>query len=452
MIYGFNKKIKEKAIALIESLIAKISALPDYIKTTLFIFIPIVLYLIRSFKYIINPQLIYEDGVLWLAGAYNFGPRTLLLSYNGIAHTAERLFGLFVALFPLQYAPFIFCSSGFIIFIVFCLYLFSNRLHLFTNNYQRLIVAISIGLCANFNNFFFNFSNSIFLLGFIGLAIYLADDSKNYYIRILEKIVFIIACLTLPFVWFYLIISMVNILLKKRKKYFFLFVILFGSIVQLLVSILMPNYGKFYDHHRLLIPLSTLIKSRYTYIEILNQIITPAFRFSKINLNLSIHLSRLLPICIFSACLMLVLFYVLIKHGKYNLKMTILFMFFFTLASLDSPLLPAKFGPIGILKIMCLSENGSRYYFYAILSLFLMTALLATTYIKKEALNVFVILFFLYALSSSIANNSFIVNKHLINYSQVYNRGIEKLSSSPKGKKVFIPENRKGQIIVLIAK
>ncbi|HUC95561.1 MAG TPA: hypothetical protein VMR76_01210 [Candidatus Saccharimonadia bacterium] len=410
-----------------------------------FITIPCLLYITRAWQYIINPQLYAEDGAVWLADAYNHGVKSLFSPYNGFAHTAERIWALFVTMFPLRFAPFLFDFGGFFIFALFCFYLFSNRLNILTNNYQKLFVALSLGLIANFGEFFFNFSNSIFLLGLIGLCIYLAKPSSSPIVRILEKILFVVTCLTLPFAWFYLVIATFDYIWRKQRRIFFIAASAIGSLIQVLVH-------HFSIYQRQDIPLSTLATSKYTLIEFYNQIITPAFRFARIDISTSIPFHEVLVLFIFSVLLLCTLLYVVIKHAPLNLKFIIFFLAVFTMSAFLGPLVGGNLSPINILKFMDTAQFGNRYFFYGILAMILITGLTTSIYIKKQALYGFLLLFIIFGVFTSVSNSDLRVNKGFVNYSSVYTKGVNTLGQLKSGKIEVIPENPVGWSINLKTK
>jgi hypothetical protein len=409
--------------------------IPNNFKTIGLVIIPSILYLIRGWQYIRTPQLYAEDGALWLADAYNKGWRTLFSPYNGFAHTTERLFALLVIMFPLKFAPLIFNLAGYGLFILMCYYLFSSRVKIFTNNFQKLFMALSLGLIANFIEFIFNFSTSIFLIGVIGLCIYFAKPANNTVIRLVEKILFILACLTLPFAWFYLVIILFDWIWRKQYKIFYIVVSIFGSIVQLYVY-LFSDYSRTNSVHTRI-----LLTSKYTVLEIFNQIITPALRFAQINIGVNIPLYQFLIIFIFCVLLGLVLLSVLIKHGTIQLKYLVLFSVLFTMAALKNPLVGGNLNSVNILKLMDTTELGNRYFFYGILGVTAVLAIAASTYINKKARIYFLLLYISFGLLTSVVAGELIINKNFSNYSASYINGIKNLNRTKQGTLITIPEN-----------
>ena len=404
---------------------------PDNLKIIGLVTIPAILYLIRGWQYIRTPQLYAEDGTVWLTNAYNTGWHTLFTPYNGFAHTTERLFALIITQFPLRFAPLIFNLAGYGLFILMCYYLFSTRTKIFSNNYQKIFMAFSLGLIANFGEFVFNFSNSIFLLGIIGLCIYFAKPPKNIVINILEKILFILACLTLPFAWFYLLIILIDWIWRKQRRIFFSII---GSIIQLCAHV-------FSKYSRSSIPTKTLITSRYTVIELYNQIITPALRFARIDVTATTPLHKFLMILIFCFVLACLLLATLIKQGAIQLKFLAVFCILFTIASLKSPLVGGNLSSVNILKFMDTAEFGNRYFFYGILFLLTILAVAASAYINKKAQYYFLVAFMVFSLLTSVITGDFKINKGFNNYANTYTYDIVKLNTAKPGNIVQIPEN-----------
>ena len=407
--------------------------------------IPAVMYAVRAWQYISNPQFYAEDGAVWLSSAYNHGFRSLVSPDNGFAHSSERLFAFVVSHISLSLAPLLFDLTGFVIFLVMCWYLFSERVHILTTNYQKLFMAFSLGLIANFSEFYFNFSNAIFLLGIVGLCVYIADPPSHKIIGIFEKLLFILVCLTLPFAWFFLLIVLLDYLWRKKKAVFYLLASVFGSLVQLAIH-------EFGHYHRSGIPLSTLLFSRYTLLEVYNQIITPSLRFARFDLSPTIPFKELLAVLLFSVLLLSFSAIIVIKHGTRNLKYLIIFLVLFTVASLDGPLVGGGLSPSNILKFMDTAQFGNRYFFYGILGLLIVFAVSSSIYIKRQAQYAFLSLFIVFGLIASLDTNSFKINKEFVNDSPLYSQGLHKLAASKPGTVITIPENPSGWVITLRAK
>jgi hypothetical protein len=308
-----------------------------------------------------------------------------------------------------------------------------------------LFMALSLGLIANFNEFFFNFSNAIFLLGIVGLCIYLADPPRHKSIAILEKLLFIIICLTLPFAWFYLLVILVDWFWRKQQHIFYAVASACGSLLQLGVHELS-------HYQRLDIPISTLASSRYTLLEAYNQIITPALRFSRVDLSPTIPFHELLAVLLFSVLLLGFGALIVIKHGTRDLQYMIIFLALFTLASFDGPIVGGNLSSSNVLKFMDTAQFGNRYFFYGILGLLIVLAISTSIYIRHQAQYVFLSLFIAFGLISSLDTHSFTINKGFVNNSVAYTHGIHELSAAKPGTYVTIPENPSGWFITLRAK
>jgi len=423
----------------------RVRKMPQSYVTAFFVLLPSILYVARAWQYIAHPQLYAEDGAVWMADAHNKGMGSIFLPYNQFLHTFERVFALLVIHFPLDWAPFLFNVTGFALFVLMCYYLFSARSSILTSNFQRLFIAFSLGLIANFTQFYFNFSNSIFLVGVIGLCIYLVQPSRHFIVRLLEKVFFILACLTLPFACFYLPIILFDYFRHKTKKVFYLVCSVIGSVTQLMIYASTAT-------HRPTIPITMLLSSKYVFIELLNQIITPALFFVRFYNGFNAQSREGLPIAIFCILLILLSLFVVIKHAGTKLRYFIFFLIVFTMVALKAPLVGSNIVGINVLRFMAVTPGGNRYFFYGILSLLLIIALAAETYIKKRASYVFLAGFMLFGLTLSIASDSWTIHKFFfVSYSQAYSEGVEKLRKNPRTP-VAIPENPVGWTIELNAK
>jgi hypothetical protein len=411
--------------------------------TASFVVIPAILYLVRAWQYIINPQLFAEDGSVWLASAYNQGFKSLFSPYNGFVHSAERIYALFVVCLPLKLAPFIFNMGGFSLFIIMCYYLFTSRTDLLTTNYQKLFVSLSLGLIANFTEFFFNFSNSIFLLGIIGLCIYLAKPSNYRAIRVLEKIAFTIICLTLTFAWLFLPIVLFDRFRFKKRRNFYLVASLLGGIVQLGVLILTA-------HSRSTVPITTLFSSKYTLLIIFNQIITPALLFARPGVNIAIQIKNFLPILISFILMASFALFVIYKKATLGLRYLIFFAAFFTIMALRSPIVGGGLMGTSTLKFLAITPEENRYFFYAILASTTILALAINSYSKRWAAYLILIIFMTFGTLISVSSDSWYIHKNFfVNYAPAYSTDITALNHSAPGTTFNIPENPVGWSIKL---
>ncbi len=408
-------------------------SLTDYFRsdrTTLyFVGAATVVYFFRATSYITQPQLYAEDGAVWLADGYNLGAKSLIASYNGFFHLAERVVGYFVAQLPLEFAPLIFNLVAWLIFSLFVYYLFSPRTKILTDNYERLFVLLSIFLIANVDEFFYNFSNSIFLLGVIGLLILVAKEARSVFGRILEKLVFIVSCFTLISPWLYLPVIANEGFRHKRKIGFYLFFALAGAIAQI-SSYLWASI------ERTVVTFQALV-SKFAALEIYNQIVTPALRFGRFDLLLegSSRLEILLVVS-FVLLTLIALIYTFIAGHK-QLRYLLFFLAATTVASLKSPLVgPEIADPI---RFMASAMWGDRYFIFGIIALYLILSKLSSRLFGLKWRYLFLVAFMSLGLASSVYSRSFFIEKGFQDLRQPYLEGINKLKLGES--EVAIPIN-----------
>src|SRR5205807_2075231 len=132
------------------------------------------------------------------------------------------------------WAPFLFAVAAWALFILTAYYLLTIRTKIFQTLYERIFIIVCLCLIANLDEFFFNYSNSAFLIGIIGALILIAQQSRTRIINVLEKTFFFISCFCLTFPWFYLPIALIERFKFKQKNNFFLITAAVTSVVQLL--------------------------------------------------------------------------------------------------------------------------------------------------------------------------------------------------------------------------
>jgi hypothetical protein len=403
-------------------------------QTLIFVSLATLVYFIRARQYILQPQLYADDGG-WLQVGYHNGIKSLFIPLNGFLHLPERLFGFFVTTLPLDYAPFLFNFCAGLVFVLMAYYLFSNRTRLFNNTYERIFMLFCLSLMANVEEFFFNFSNSVFLLGIVSLLIMVADKPRSSVVAFLEKIIFILSCLTLPFTWFYLPVAVFQRAKYKQKNNFFLITAIVTSIIQLFVYLT--------SHvERSAVTVQSL-SSKYTFLELYNQIITPAFRFARIDTPLQLFNDRnwyiILSVLFATFVCILAALWVIKKSNK-----TVGYLLFFlgamTFASIASPTIVST-NSIEAIKYMAITLGGDRYFIFGIIGLSIIAGKLSYNFLTPGSRYPAFIVFAVFSIITSLQFGSFFVNKHFTDLRKQYHESIHSLKTQPKGSSVFFPIN-----------
>lgn len=400
-------------------------------------------YTLRAHQYILRPQLYAEDGEVWLTGAYNHGVRTIFQSYNGLSHLFDRLFGLVsMHLVPLRYEPFVYVVMALVIFLVLAYYLLSSRSAILTTNYQKLFFALSLCLLGNAEEFYFSFSNSVFLLGMVGLLILVIKKSGHKTIDILEKILFFILCFTNVFAWIYILILAFEFIWKKRRRYYYLALTFVGSITQLWIHIHQPA-GQRPD-----IP-ARYIASKTTLFEFYNQIVTPSLRFGRQDIN-PLMRTRTDLIFVGVALLLVGIIVVFIFYkSNYVTKCLLFFCLVMTLISLKSPI-NGQTAPAAVVIAMATYHWGNRYFIYGIIGMFVVWAKFSQGLFKKQYLAPFLMVFFTFGLLSSVTLGSFYIQKDFMDLRSQYAQGVAEYKKPNHGS-IVIPINPTGWYLTLPA-
>ncbi len=409
-------------------------------QTALLVLLASLGYLIRASQYLFKPQLFAEDGVLWLAEGHNKSLTALVQPVNGFYHITERLFGYTVAHLSLSLAPLIFVTTAWAFFGLLAYYLFSPRTKIFTTNYERIFMLLSLILVSNIYELFFNFSNSIFLIGIIGALIMTARSSRWVVVNICEKIFFVLTCLTLPFCWFFVPIGLFEKFKYKRKDSFFLYAAIAGSILQAV---------RYITTHVSRSPVTLFsLLSKYTLLEIYNQMFIPALRFSRQDIPIAEYSAHRFPVftVFLSMFVLLVATIVVIKRSNKQVWYLLFFLAGMTFASIKSPTLSVKL-PVDALKTMAVVVGGSRYFVYGVLFVSIILVKISTVILMPKARYACMAIFIAFGLLTSLHYQTFFVEKQFKDYTAQYNKGIKEFDAGKKF--VDIPSNPSSWHIIL---
>jgi hypothetical protein len=401
--------------------------------------LPVICYILRAWPYIRHPQLFAEDGAEWLTFAHNHPFQSLYMPYEGFLHTFERVWADLLSLLPLAAAPFAYNLSALLIFSLLCYYLFSKRCNLFSSTYQMVFFSISLSLVDNIEDFYFNFSNSVFLLGMIGACLIVAKAAKIRTVRILETILFGLMCFTLPFAWVYVLMLAGRWWFEKKPQYIQLALAVVGGAIQLGVHLFAndrPQTISILDLH-----------TRPALLVFYNQMIVPAFRFVRIDIATSsinrpsVYLMLVLSI---GACIALTLF--AFRRANTGLRYVIAFFAAMTIAVMSNPQITAKTAREGY-TLLSITVGGSRYWIFGILLLFMVFAVASEAMLTRKYRYYIISIFFATGLLSAMRDHRLLINKHLVDYSQIYKEKI-RLVNEP-GAPVEIIENPNHLLIIL---
>jgi hypothetical protein len=396
-------------------------------------------YVFRAHEYILRPQLYAEDGAIWLSGAYNQGIHSVFQSYNGLSHLFDRLFGLASAhLIPFQYEPVLYVVSALLIFLLLFHYLLSARSGILTTNYQKLFFGLSLCLLGNAEEFYFGFSNSIFLFGLIGLLILVMKKSQHKTVNTLEKILFFILCFTNVFAWIYILILAFEAIWQRRKRYFYLACAVVGSLTQVWIHIHQTT-GQRPD-----IPVRYLA-SKATLFEFYNQIITPSLRFGRQDISPTIRTTTDLVFVCLSLLLCGIIVAFIFYKANYRTRCVLFFCLMMTLISLKSPI-NDQTAPAAIVIAMATYHWGNRYFIFGILGMFIVWAKFSQRLFNKQYLPAFLLVFFMFGLLSSLTLDSFYIQKYFVDLRVQYTQGTAQLKR-PGHQHVVIPINPPGWYI-----
>jgi hypothetical protein len=166
--------------------------------------------------------------------------------------------------------------------------------------------------------------------------------------------------------------------------------------------------------------------SKYTLLEIHNQIIIPAPRFARIDARLRAggHFTLLSIGFIIAACLMM------------------------TAASLISPLVGPNVGALGTIKIMSRTAAGDRYFILGILATMLMMVKFTHLLIAPRFRYAFIAIPMGFGLVTSLQFHSLLINRQLADLRDSYDSKI-RLLQSPGMDSITIPINPSGWNIEL---
>ncbi|MES1986674.1 MAG: hypothetical protein V4440_01345 [Pseudomonadota bacterium] len=294
-------------------------------------------------------------------------------------------------------------------------------------------MVICLALIGNLREFFFNYSNSAFLIGIIGVLILVSKPSANKVIGVFEKIFFFVSCFCLTFPWFYLPITLIERFKFKQKNNFFLISAAVASVVQLLF---------FMSTHvnRSVVTLDSLF-SKFTLLEIYNQIIVPAVRFAR--LDTLVHSFETDPHAVYMVWLavisLLIAGFIGLRKSPRQVWYALFFLMAMTFASLKSPTITTKLA-IDAIKAMSVVDGANRYFVYGIIAVNILVIKATSGMLKPWARYAFLVAFTLFGLSTSLNNKAFYIDKHFTDYTVQYNKQIN-LFNTGKVDHVHILEN-----------
>lgn len=390
-------------------------------------------YLVRAWPYFIKPQLFAEDGTLWLAEGVVKGASVITLKpYAGFFHFPERVFGFVAAQFPLSWAPALFALTAWGLFIMMVYYLLSPRTKILNRNYERLFVVGCLCLIANFGEFFFNFSNSIFLMGIIGALLLVASKPRNRVVDVLEKVFFVFACLCLPFAWFYVPMAFFDRLKYKAKNSFYLYAAVLSAVAQAIGYMVS-------DVNRSPVTLISVF-SKPTFLILYNQIIIPAIRFGRVDISVTDFTTANYPqILVFlTVATVAGLTWLALKNSKKQVWLFLFFLAGMTFASIKSPSLSVA-TPRDALLTMAVLTGAHRYFIFGILATNIVIAKASYEVIATKFRYYFLVLFFAYGFFSSIRYHSLLIDKQWQDYTTEYQQGVREFNAGKKS--VIIPVN-----------
>lgn len=400
--------------------------------SSILLFLIAATYIFRAHPYITKPQLYAEDGAVWLSSGYDKGLVTIFKPYNGFSHLFERIFGIISAyVVPLKFEPTLYVVTALVIFLLLCGYLLSNRSGIFSSNYQKLFFALSMCLLGNAEEFYFSFSNSVFLLGLVGVLLIVATKPKRKFVDVLEKILFFVLCFTIVFSWIYFLILAFEFIWQRKRRYFYLITAFVGAVVQYLV----------YSTHangRPNIPIRFLV-SKATVYEFYNQMILPSLKFARQDISPASGNATNLVFVFAALIIVTAIFIFIYAKSNYKTKCVLFFCALMTIISLKSPV-DGQVLPGAIVLAMATYHWGNRYFIFGIISLFIVWAKFSQKLFNKAYLPVFLSVFFLFGLLSSITLGSYFIQKDFVNLTSQYSNGIKEVSHN-KNKLVIIPIN-----------
>jgi hypothetical protein len=208
---------------------------------------------------------------------------------------------------------------------------------------------------------------------------------------------------------------------------------LLASIVQLIIYL--TSHVK-----RSPITLLSLV-SRYTLLELYNQMIIPAIRFARLDIPVAEFTTDgyLVVFALLTVAALLAAAIVVLRKSNKQVAYLLFFLAAMTFASVKSPTLNVK-SPVDALKTMAVVVGANRYFVYGIIAVNVIVAKAAYRIIAPRARYAFLVVFMSFGLLTSLQHQTFTINKHFIDYTTQYNADIDKFESGAV-KTVVIPVN-----------
>lgn len=182
------------------------------------IFMLVLVYWIKSYSTITNPQFWAEDGGVFFKQAWNGGFQSIVEAQAGYFVIVIRLISWIATLFPIQHAPLI-CALGSIVLQALPIYLiFSPRTDtIFPGNNSRLFFALIYLVGPASYEIFGTITNIQWYLPVWTILFMFSIPASNSTVRILEYLLLLLVSLTGPFIIFLFPLYIILVVLKEFR-------------------------------------------------------------------------------------------------------------------------------------------------------------------------------------------------------------------------------------------
>lgn len=169
-----------------------------YVTTLLFLLalvLSVLILLFRNPQALFNPQFFAEDGVVFFQENFNYGFRSIFISYGGYMVTAQRVSTLLVfRLFPFEYMPAAYNFASLLWFLGVAAFIWYRTPF---NAYIRFFIIITMSLAPIGNEPVLNITNVQWYLAFFIPLLFLTGYNKKYVV--IDGIVLFLVALTGPY-------------------------------------------------------------------------------------------------------------------------------------------------------------------------------------------------------------------------------------------------------------
>ena len=178
--------------------IRRLALFTEKLPISFFIAVTLVLHILRSPTMFFHPQLWAEDGPIFFAQDFQFGPTVLFQNYAGYVHLWPRLVALVCGYVPLEFVPHAYILFALLSHTILLLVISMDRFPATRN--QKILMMLATVLVPHHGEVFLNIANINSFCAIFTVVVVLLKPARHLGGQIVEGISLIISGLSGPFI------------------------------------------------------------------------------------------------------------------------------------------------------------------------------------------------------------------------------------------------------------